>query len=385
MESDSGLYSFLLFPKRKGYPLFHPQPSDDLPEESKEAGVRIGDVGVVTARGSFDPIFNILHEAGDRVVNRFGVPSHFVKLDLGDHAIERYALLHAPGSDISNTTINKKRVDVEASIDGNVYAPLHIFGPYPSHYYLFSFLPVGAGAEVEVSTDSKRAAVLVLPDGASSWDLRNLQSFKDYAEKHTQTWYKFVNGKLGRRIVNGDLYLVTGVTKSSSWSVAVAEQSSGDSRISLKLKASTVVSAGASYAWSWEESSSSGCHSGPRGPQAQKAWKNNQTVFLRGFRTYFRFPRPAKLPKALSIQDSEWSDIRWKGQVAPYSNSLSGHSRTSRTSFSAQTDGGSRSPSESVDLQEDVDSLDLAVTASPQFIHLCVAYIPSGLPSIPFH
>ncbi|KAF7372043.1 N-acetyltransferase domain-containing protein [Mycena venus] len=143
MESDSGLYSFLLFPKRKGYPLFHPQPSDDLPEETKEEGVRIGDVGVVTARGSFDPIFNILHEAGDRVINRFGVPGHFVKLDLGDHAIERYEFLHAPGSDISNTTINKKRVDVEASIDGNV------------------FLPVGAGAEVEVSTYSKRTAVLV--------------------------------------------------------------------------------------------------------------------------------------------------------------------------------------------------------------------------------
>ncbi|KAF7356191.1 hypothetical protein MVEN_00950400 [Mycena venus] len=343
MESDSGLYSFLLFSKGKGYPLFQPQPSDDLPDESKKTGVRIGDVGVVTPPGSFDPIFNILHGQGDRVVNRFGVPEHFVQLELGDYDIEWHDLRHPIGSDVSNTTIAKKRLGVEASVDGNV------------------FLPVGAGAEVEVSTDSKRVAVLVLPDGASTWDLRNhLQLFKDYAEKHTQNWYKFVNGHLGRRIANGDLYLITGVTKSSSWSVAAVEQGSGDNRISLKLKAAQVATAGASYAWTWEERGSSNCHSGPRGPQSQMAWKNNQTVFLRGFKTYFRLPRPAMLPKALWIQDSNWSDIRWKGQVAPYSNS-SARSGTASGISSTQTAGAGRSlsPSESAELPSDnVDFLD---------------------------
>ncbi|KAJ7936421.1 hypothetical protein B0H13DRAFT_1469114, partial [Mycena leptocephala] len=201
MESDSSLYSTLLFPQRKGYPLFQPQPYDDLPEDSKRTGIRIGDVGVVTAPGSFDSIFNILHDAGDQIVNRFGVPEHFVRLEVDDRDVAWHELRHPPGSDISNTTINKTRVDMTAS--------------------------------VTVSANSQRTAVLLLPDGASSWDLRPLQLFKDYAEKHTQNWYKFVNGVLKRRIANGDLYLVTGVTKSSSWSVAAVEKGSGDTQLSL--------------------------------------------------------------------------------------------------------------------------------------------------------
>ncbi|KAJ7812677.1 hypothetical protein B0H13DRAFT_2144171 [Mycena leptocephala] len=317
MESESSLYSTLLFPKRQGYPLFQPQPYDDLPNESKRTGIRIGDVGIVTAPGSFDPIFNILHEDGDQ---------NFVQLELDDRDIAWHELRYPPGSDVSNTSINKRRIDVNAGVEDNV------------------FLPVGAGAEVEVSANSKRTAVLLLPDGASSWDLRALQLFKEYAEKHTQNWYKFVNGTLKRRIANGDLYLVTGVTKSSSWSVAAIEQGSGDTRLSLKLKAAKVAAAGASYAW---------------GRQALEEWKDNQTVFLRGYKAYFRIPRPAMLPKALSVVDSEWSDIRWKGEVVPYSNSSSSRSGTTSISSSIRNVSSQRSPSESVEsLSDEVDSLD---------------------------
>ncbi|KAJ6478122.1 hypothetical protein C8R47DRAFT_944930, partial [Mycena vitilis] len=196
------------FTSGKGYPLFQPQLSDNLAEDYKKTGVQIGDVGVVSRSGSFNPIFNILSEPGDRLVNRFGVPEQFEQLNLGEHDIDWRELLHPPGADISNTTLNKRRVDLNAGVEGNMYVPSRLF------------LPVGAGAEIEVSTDSKRAAVLLLPDGASSWDLLALQRFKDYAAKNTRNWYKFVNGRLGWMVANGDLYLVTGVTKSSSWHIA---------------------------------------------------------------------------------------------------------------------------------------------------------------------
>ncbi|KAJ7239493.1 hypothetical protein C8J57DRAFT_1086377, partial [Mycena rebaudengoi] len=190
--------SSLLFLKRQGYPLFQPQPYDDLPEQTKKSGIRIGDVGIVTAPGSFDPIFNILHDAGDEVVNRFGVPENFVQLQLDDRDIAWQELRYAPGSDVSNTSINKRRLDVNAGVEDNVLRPYTPFLPLRLIVFLFRFLPVGAGAEVEVSINSKRTAVLLLPDGASSWDLRTLQLFKKYAEKHTQNWYKFVNGSLQR-------------------------------------------------------------------------------------------------------------------------------------------------------------------------------------------
>ncbi|KAJ7266145.1 hypothetical protein C8J57DRAFT_1182597 [Mycena rebaudengoi] len=320
MESESSLYSSLLFLKRQGYPLFQPQPYDDLPEQTKKSGIRIGDVGIVTAPGSFDPIFNILHDAGDEVVNRFGVPENFVQLQLDDRDIAWQELRYAPGSDVR----------IPRSIRGALMT-----------------------------------AVLLFPDGASSWDLRTLQLFKKYAEKHTQNWYKFVNGSLQRGIANGDLYLVTGVTKSSSWSVAAIERDSGDTRLSLKLKAAKIAAVGASYAWSWEETDSGGCHSGPRGRQAQEGWKDNQTIFLRGYKAYFRIPRPAMLPKALSVVDSEWSDIRWKGEVAPYSNSSSSRGGAAFSNSSTRNASSQRAPSENGDsLSDETDSLERVVTAS---------------------
>ncbi|KAJ7141299.1 hypothetical protein C8R44DRAFT_604365 [Mycena epipterygia] len=219
--SDSALYARLLLSKGHGYPLFHPQPFDDLPEPARRTGTQIGDVGVVTQDGSFDPIFNICLPGNDRA-NRFGVPLGFEQIILSPEHVATRALCHLPGSDISNTTIRKKRLDVEAGFENNV------------------FLPVGAGGVIEVSTNSKQTGLLLLPDGASRSDLRPLQVFRDYASKHAPNWYAFVNGNLGRMIGNGDLYFVTGFTKSTSWSVAAVENTSGDGKVSLKLKAAQV-------------------------------------------------------------------------------------------------------------------------------------------------
>ncbi|KAJ7483197.1 hypothetical protein FB451DRAFT_984538, partial [Mycena latifolia] len=66
---DSDLYSQMLLPQGHGYPLFRPQPLDDLPELLRRIGTQIGDVGLVTQDGAFDPIFNILR-AGDDPANR---------------------------------------------------------------------------------------------------------------------------------------------------------------------------------------------------------------------------------------------------------------------------------------------------------------------------
>ncbi|KAJ7631270.1 hypothetical protein DFH06DRAFT_1224064 [Mycena polygramma] len=344
MESDSELYSSLLFTNGKGYPLFQPQLSDNLPDEYKKTGIRIGDVGVVSRIGSFNPIFNILHGPGDHEINRFGVPENFVQLELGDYDIDRRDLCHPLGGHISNTKIKKRRGNVTAGVEDNI------------------FLPVSAGAKIKVSTDSKRAAVLLLPDGASRWDLLALQAFKDYAANHTRNWYRFVNGRLGWMVANGDLYLVTGVTKSSSWHIAATEKDSGGIKLSLKAKAAALAAAGASGTWAWEDISSGGRHSGPRGSQALEIGGKNQTVFFRGFKTYFRLPRPAILPKALSIVDSEWSDVRWKGQLAPYSNSFSTGGGTVPSGSNAQN--ASSSPSDSADSPSDNVAASHSVTAS---------------------
>ncbi|KAJ7277550.1 hypothetical protein C8J57DRAFT_1028278, partial [Mycena rebaudengoi] len=189
------LYTHLLLPEGHGYPLFHPQPYDDPPEEARRIGTEIGDVGVVTSDGSFDVIFNICRAADDSI-NRFGVPEGFEQVRLVPGDVAPRASYHRPGSHVSNTKISKRRLDVDA------------------------------GAVVEISTSSKEAAVLLLPDGASRSDLRRLKKFRNYALRHAQRWYAFVNGELERMVESNALYLVTGVDKCSAWSVAAVESQS---------------------------------------------------------------------------------------------------------------------------------------------------------------
>ncbi|KAJ7736516.1 hypothetical protein B0H14DRAFT_2638950 [Mycena olivaceomarginata] len=303
--SDSALYSRLLFPKGQGYPLFHPQPSDDLPDPARRTGTEIGDVGLITQYGSFDPIFNILR-ARDDPSNRFGVPVAFEQVPLGSEDITGARPVPSP------------RVR-------------HI--QYDHH-----FLPLGAGAIVEVSTNSKQTGLLLLPDGASRWDLRRQQRFRDYALKHAHNWYAFVNGSLERMVGNGDLYLVTGVTKSTSWSVAAVENHSGEGKISLKLKAAQISNAGATCAWEWESGGSS-VNSGPRRRAGEEEWRDNQTVFLRGFKVAVRTTPLRRAPKIRSIVQSKWSKMESKCTFIPFSQPQPSAARMSIPSSQSQLPG----------------------------------------------
>ncbi|KIJ12516.1 hypothetical protein PAXINDRAFT_49154, partial [Paxillus involutus ATCC 200175] len=55
------IYARLLIPRdsTRGYPLWYPEPDDNLPEPCRDEGLRIGDIGIVTERGTFDILFNI--------------------------------------------------------------------------------------------------------------------------------------------------------------------------------------------------------------------------------------------------------------------------------------------------------------------------------------
>ncbi|KAJ7148424.1 hypothetical protein C8R43DRAFT_848692, partial [Mycena crocata] len=191
------LYSRRLCGLQQGYPLFEPQPFDDLPEPVRRIGTQIGDVGVVTADGAFDPIFNILRQPDD-YANRCGVPANFEQVFLSPEESSVLQQIYPPGTVISNNVVNKT----------NIITPTT---------NIERFCATGDGAAIEVSTNSNQMAVLILPDGASRSDLCSRNLLRDYALKHAQNWYAFVNGTLQRMLGNTELYLVTGVTKSPSW------------------------------------------------------------------------------------------------------------------------------------------------------------------------
>ncbi|KAJ6598267.1 hypothetical protein DFH09DRAFT_1131388 [Mycena vulgaris] len=144
--SDSARYSRLLHPKDHGCALFNPQSFDDLPRAMREVGTRIGDVGIVTPNGAFDPIFNI------STVPRTIVPA---SRRVSSRSYSAMMLSRRSGSATPRAQIFR----IPPAIRGGSTSTL-------------GFVPAGAGAVIEVSMNAKETVILVLPDGASRWDLR---------------------------------------------------------------------------------------------------------------------------------------------------------------------------------------------------------------------
>ena len=61
---------------RAGYPLYIPTPPEGLPEVHRKNGIRVGDVGVITANGAFDFRFNACqyHSQSDAEIGPLAFP-----------------------------------------------------------------------------------------------------------------------------------------------------------------------------------------------------------------------------------------------------------------------------------------------------------------------
>ena len=59
-----------------------------------------------------------------------------------------------------------------------------------------------------------------MPQGAHHEELNNIRRFREYALIHAESWYQYANGPCGREIGNGELHLVTGCDKTTSWGIA---------------------------------------------------------------------------------------------------------------------------------------------------------------------
>ena len=74
-----------------------------------------------------------------------------------------------------------------------------------------------------------------MPDGAFREDLRSTTLFRDFAAENAESWYRFINGPCGWELGNGELRLITGCDKTTSWGLAAYQniQCEGDSSDSL--------------------------------------------------------------------------------------------------------------------------------------------------------
>ncbi|KAF9061730.1 hypothetical protein BDP27DRAFT_323887 [Rhodocollybia butyracea] len=87
VQSDNELYSQLLLPKKRGFPLWDPKPDMHLPSAYRAMGIGIGDVGYLDGDGTFNFLFNVCRLADDES-NVAGVPDGFRRLDVDSRDIK---------------------------------------------------------------------------------------------------------------------------------------------------------------------------------------------------------------------------------------------------------------------------------------------------------
>ena len=100
-----------------------------------------------------------------------------------------------------------------------------------------------------------------MPRGARSEDLGNYARFRKYAAANVADWYKFVNGHRGREAENGDVHLVVGSDKTTSWGIATFVNQTQQNSCRLKFCPSEGDSA-STYTWS-ENSGATDVRAGP--------------------------------------------------------------------------------------------------------------------------
>ena len=107
-RSPQDVYARLLLSPR-GYPLWTPEPSNELLVERRD-GLRIGDVGVVIPDdGGFDVFFNICLPSDHPFHRRHGVPEGFTFINPSDLDIRTIPSAEYPGRIISTSSV--KRVE----------------------------------------------------------------------------------------------------------------------------------------------------------------------------------------------------------------------------------------------------------------------------------
>ena len=75
-----------------------------------------------------------------------------------------------------------------------------------------------------------------MPKGAIALDLENVPLFREYVTANVAKWYKFVNGERGREAKNGDIRVVIGCDKTTSWGMAAILNGTQQKACQLKFK-----------------------------------------------------------------------------------------------------------------------------------------------------
>ncbi|KAF4617803.1 hypothetical protein D9613_006184 [Agrocybe pediades] len=206
VQRSNEIYERHLLLKGRGFPLWIPEPNKNLSMIYQRQGISIGDVGLVTYAGSFSFLFNICLPA-DHPVNPRVMPEGFAPIDppIDPGDVRRFTEFKSRSFLGSNSIVKSSEPDEN---------------------------------HLSFEAQSSEGAILVMPEGAVSYDFENIPQFRKYIATNLESWYRYANGPRGREAKNGDLRIVIGCDKSTSWGMATMSNLSQEhnSRLTLLSK-----------------------------------------------------------------------------------------------------------------------------------------------------
>jgi len=114
--------------------------------------------------------------------------------------------------------------------------------------------------EIAFESSASEGAILTMPQGAHAEDLANISQFRKYFSANAESWYKYINTNRGREAKNGDVRLVIGCDKTSSWGMATFSNSTAQD---FRLKFKPTNESGSTRTYGWEYSAMVDARSGP--------------------------------------------------------------------------------------------------------------------------
>jgi len=100
-------------------------------------------------------------------------------------------------------------------------------------------------------TSASEGAILTMPEGAISQDVENIPIFRAYAASNVHRWYKYINGIRGREAKNGDVRLVVGCDKASSWGMAALFNTNQNCQLKFKPLDRQTLDSPSRYTWEY--------------------------------------------------------------------------------------------------------------------------------------
>jgi len=159
-----------------------------------------------------------------------------------------------------------------------------------------------------------------MPDGAVSQDLENLPRFREYVAANVERWYKYINGPRGREAKNGDVRLVVGCDKATSWGIATLTGMTQHSQLKFK-PLDPQSSSSRSCGYTWEYSGTAEARAGPDQEEIDELRREDADDTQNKYLNQCLFVRTLNA----TLDDGDWESLNHEIGIGCVPNSSTEH------------------------------------------------------------